>query len=75
MALVLAMVLVAVAGLTQTGLRRYDTAARYGGEEFVVLCPGTDLDGAIKRAERMRLAIAGLELTETWNDKVWQKDN
>src|SRR5262249_14435276 len=38
--------------------------ARYGGEEFVILCPETDLDHAIKRAERIRLSIAALELSE-----------
>ena len=34
-----------------------DLVARYGGEEFVIVCPGTELEQGIKRAERLRLAI------------------
>lgn len=30
---------------------------RYGGEEFVLLCPGTNLETAVRRAERLRFAI------------------
>lgn len=30
-----------------------DTAARYGGEEFVLLLPDTDLDGALRVAEKI----------------------
>ena len=30
---------------------------RYGGEEFVIICPDTDLDSAVRRAERLRHAI------------------
>jgi len=30
---------------------------RYGGEEFVVLCPDTDLEATVRRAERLRHAI------------------
>ncbi len=35
-------------------LRKYDIAGRYGGEEFLVLLPNTDLDTAVKIAERFR---------------------
>ncbi len=34
-----------------------EVIGRYGGEEFVILCPDTDLDSAIRRAERLRHAI------------------
>lgn len=34
-----------------------EVIARYGGEEFVLLCPDTDLQAAVRRAERLRIAI------------------
>lgn len=36
-----------------------EVIGRYGGEEFVLLCPETDIDSAYKKAERLRMAIAG----------------
>jgi diguanylate cyclase (GGDEF)-like protein/PAS domain S-box-containing protein len=39
-----------------------DLAARYGGEEIAVLLPATDEAGAVRVAERMRGAIAGLAI-------------
>lgn len=39
-----------------------DVLARYGGEEFAVILPWTDLQGAIKVAERMRQAIFALAI-------------
>lgn len=45
--------------------RESDIITRFGGEEFVVLLPQTDLQGAIKTAEKVRLGIANMEvLTE-----------
>lgn len=38
-------------------MRKVDLVARYGGEEFVVIMPHTDLDGALRAAERVRSAI------------------
>ena len=43
-------------------LRGIDTAARMGGEEFAVLLPGTDRDGAVAVAERIRVELAEREL-------------
>jgi len=40
-------------------MRKVDLVARYGGEEFVVIMPHTDLDGAVKAAERVRTAVEG----------------
>lgn len=31
--------------------------ARYGGEEFVIVCPATDLEQAVRRAERLRTTL------------------
>ena len=44
-----------IAGIfRQTLVRSTDYAARWGGEEFAILLPGTNLDGALKIAERIR---------------------
>lgn len=40
-------------------LRKGDTCARIGGEEFLVICPGTDGEGAMQAAERIRMAVEG----------------
>ena len=51
-------VLARVASLLAQSLRcKDDFAARFGGEEFVVLLPGTDREGAMLVAERMRKLI------------------
>lgn len=42
--------------------RTDDLLARYGGEEFVLLLPETDEPGALIVAERMRAAVALLDL-------------
>ncbi|HET9482182.1 MAG TPA: sensor domain-containing diguanylate cyclase [Candidatus Polarisedimenticolia bacterium] len=42
--------------LTET-IRQDDMPARYGGEEFAVLLPGTDKQGAMTAAEKIRKAI------------------
>jgi diguanylate cyclase (GGDEF)-like protein len=55
-------VLRAVGTAISEGVRRIDTPARYGGDEFAVVCPETDRDGARVLAEKIRMAIASLEL-------------
>jgi diguanylate cyclase (GGDEF)-like protein len=42
--------------------REIDHPARYGGEEFAVLLPGTDLEGAVELAERVRRGIEALQI-------------
>ena len=43
-------------------LKGRDIVARFGGEEFVVVLPETPIEGAMKVADMIRLAIAGKEL-------------
>jgi diguanylate cyclase (GGDEF)-like protein len=50
--------LVRIARILNESVRESDVLARYGGEEFVVLATGTDLDGAIFLAEKVRTAVA-----------------
>jgi len=50
-------VLKQVARLLEHTMRDCDFVARYGGEEFVVILPQTDQAGALRAAERCRIAI------------------
>jgi diguanylate cyclase (GGDEF)-like protein len=45
-------------------LRSIDLSYRLGGEEFVVLMPGTDLDGAMVVAERLRTLVGETDFPE-----------
>ena len=51
------LVLREVARVLRDGSREIDFPARYGGEELAVVLPGTDLEGAFQRAERIRVQI------------------
>ncbi len=42
--------------------RPYDLLARYGGEEFVCLLPGTDLSGALTKADDLAIAVQALAI-------------
>lgn len=47
-----------VAGILASGVHRSaDLFARYGGEEFAIILPGTDLEGSLIVAERMRARV------------------
>ncbi|WP_455382634.1 diguanylate cyclase [Salinispira pacifica] len=52
-------VLKIIAATIRGELRDIDYAARYGGEEFLVVLPQTDISGALRVAERIRLAVEG----------------
>ncbi len=51
-------VIIAVADVLRSTLRRVDLGARYGGEEFAVLVEATDIGAAAALADRIRLAAA-----------------
>ena len=55
-------VLRAVAGALRAGLRDIDGAYRVGGEEFAVILPATDGISALTAAERLRRAVAALNI-------------
>ena len=56
------LVLREVARVLRDSSREVDHAARYGGEELAVILPGTDLEGAFNRAERIREEIERLRI-------------
>jgi len=51
-----------VAIVVGNSVREIDMASRYGGDEFCILAPETGLEGAMQLAERLRFAIAAMEL-------------
>jgi diguanylate cyclase (GGDEF)-like protein/PAS domain S-box-containing protein/putative nucleotidyltransferase with HDIG domain len=63
-------VLVEFAKLLQHETYSGEIVGRYGGEEFVILCPGTDLAQATKRADRIRLSISKLDIEGLYGQKI-----
>ncbi|HEY6641604.1 diguanylate cyclase [Povalibacter sp.] len=55
-------VLRAIADVVRSNSRAGDLLCRYGGEEFVMLMPHTSAEAAQISVERLRVAIAGLEV-------------
>jgi diguanylate cyclase (GGDEF)-like protein len=51
------LVLIKVAEVIRTTLRKMDVACRYGGEEFTIILPNTHLPQAVNVAERLRSNI------------------
>ena len=55
-------VLSAVGIAVTSTLRSSDFAGRHGGEEFILLLPDTDAECAVTVAEKLRLALASIEV-------------
>ncbi|HET8710837.1 MAG TPA: diguanylate cyclase [Spongiibacteraceae bacterium] len=55
-------VLVAIADVLQSEVRKSDIACRMGGEEFVILMAGAGIELARERAESLRVAVKMLRL-------------
>jgi diguanylate cyclase (GGDEF)-like protein len=75
--------LVRIAEVLSANLRKQDTLGRYGGEEFCALLPGTDAQGAMALAEKLRLEVAmtrihldeaALALTISVGISVWGRE-
>jgi diguanylate cyclase (GGDEF)-like protein len=59
--------LVKFAATCNEALREHDILGRLGGEEFALALAGTDLDGAIHAAERLRQGVADTRLLTCGN--------
>lgn len=57
-------VLVELSNILTDTLRSTDTLGRWGGEEFIIICPDTNIDGAITVAEKIRATIENNEFKE-----------
>ena len=60
-------VLKEVVRVAQATVREVDGVVRYGGEEFLALLPKTAQAGALQTAERLRAALAAMDLP--WSDR------
>jgi diguanylate cyclase (GGDEF)-like protein len=49
--------LVSLADLIQSMLEKEDILGRFGGDEFILLLPGTQLEAAYQRAEKLRARV------------------
>lgn len=77
-------VLAQTARVLDGALRAEDAIGRWGGEEFLVVLPGTDEEGALRVAERLREALAadqaeaaraqGLPVTITIGVAEWSQE-
>jgi diguanylate cyclase (GGDEF)-like protein/PAS domain S-box-containing protein/putative nucleotidyltransferase with HDIG domain len=63
-------VLVDTARLFQKETYSGELVCRYGGEEFVILCPGTKLEDAQRRAERLRVVLSRSSVADLKDFKV-----
>lgn len=50
-------VLINLANIIKNNVRKIDVPGRWGGEEFMILCPETDIQGALIIAENLRQKI------------------
>jgi diguanylate cyclase (GGDEF)-like protein len=63
-------VLIDIAGVLNTALRKTDLVCRMGGEEFILLCRHTDKQEAMMVAEKIRSTIAGRAFTALGQERI-----
>ncbi len=72
-------VLLAIAKLLKEQVREADMVGRWGGEEFMILCPETELGGAVRLSENIRQCLealqlsSGLTITASFGVAQWKK--
>ncbi len=54
-------VLQALGQIVEDNIRKTDILCRVGGEEFMILAPETDIDAAVKLAERIRFEVGNYD--------------
>lgn len=60
-------VLMEIARMIAEGVRQTDMPGRWGGEEFLIICPETDITGAVSLAELLRSRISEHMFSEAGN--------
>ncbi len=63
-------VLASLGRLLAAEIRKFDFAGRWGGEEFVVLLSGSDRDGGLTVADRIRAAIAAARIEDEAGEPI-----
>ncbi len=57
-------VLQTFANILENNTRESDIVSRWGGEEFLIICPETNLEGAVTQAEHLRQIFASTEFRD-----------
>ncbi len=60
-------VLIEIANILKSYLRRTDFVGRFGGEEFIIICPESDIQGVTNLMENFRSRIANHNFAEIRN--------
>ena len=64
-------VLKIVSAILKAHLRKVDTLGRWGGEEFLIILPNTDIENALKIAEKLRKKLPIIKLKTSFVLSAW----
>ena len=56
------LVLKEISAIITSSVRTYDWVGRYGGEEFLIVLPGSEIENALIRAEKLRVAVQSAQI-------------